>query len=52
VQAALQTPELRQKLQDAGFSLLGSSRADTNAMLQREAQRWAAVVKQTGFKGD
>jgi tripartite-type tricarboxylate transporter receptor subunit TctC len=52
VQAALQAPDVRQKLQEAGFSVLGSSRADTNAMLQREAQRWAALVKQTGFKGD
>lgn len=50
--AALQTPELKQKLLEAGFTVSTGSRADAQALLQREAQRWAAVVKQTGFKGD
>lgn len=50
--AALQTPDLRQKLQDAGFAVSNVSRADTEKMLKAEATRWAAVVKATGFKGD
>lgn len=52
VAAAVKSPEVRQKLQDAGFSVLGTSRADTERMLKAEAQRWAAVVKTTGFSGD
>lgn len=52
VVAAVQTPEVRQKLQDAGFSVLGSSRADAERMTRAEAARWAAVVKATGFKAD
>jgi tripartite-type tricarboxylate transporter receptor subunit TctC len=50
--AALQTPETRAKLVEAGFSVIGSSRPDTDKMLKAEAARWAAVVKTTGFKGD
>jgi tripartite-type tricarboxylate transporter receptor subunit TctC len=50
--ASLQTPEVRQKLQEAGFSVSSVSRADTEKMLKAEAARWAAVVKATGFKGD
>lgn len=50
--AAVQSPETKAKLQEAGFSVLGSSRADTEKMLKAEAARWAAVVKATGFKGD
>ena len=50
--AALQTPETKAKLVEAGFSVVGSSRADTERLLKSEAQRWAAVVKATGFKGD
>lgn len=50
--AALQAPETKTKLVEAGFSVIGSSRADTEKMLKAEAARWAAVVKATGFKGD
>lgn len=50
--AAVQSAETRTKLQEAGFSVLGTSRADTDRMLKAEAARWAAVVKATGFKGD
>ncbi|MCW5665802.1 MAG: tripartite tricarboxylate transporter substrate binding protein [Piscinibacter sp.] len=50
--AAVQSPETKAKLQEAGFSVLGTSRAETDRMLAAEAARWAAVVKATGFKGD
>lgn len=49
---AVQSPDVRQKLVDAGFSVTGSTRADTERMLKAEAVRWAGVVKSTGFKGD
>lgn len=52
VVTAVQSPEVRQKLQEAGFSVVGSSRADTERMLKAEATRWAAVVKASGFKAD
>ncbi len=50
--ASLQTPEVRGKLTEAGFTVSNVSRADTEKMLKAEAQRWAQVVKATGFKGD
>lgn len=52
VLAALQSPDLRQKIIEAGFSVSGTSRADTDRMLRSEAQRWAVIVKASGFKGD
>lgn len=52
VVAAIRSPEVTQKLQEAGFAVLGTTRAETAQLLQSEAQRWAAVVKATGFKVD
>ncbi|MBI5255009.1 MAG: tripartite tricarboxylate transporter substrate binding protein [Burkholderiales bacterium] len=52
VVAAVKSPEVRAKLQEAGFTVTGTSRADTERMLKAEAARWAAVVKATGFTGD
>jgi tripartite-type tricarboxylate transporter receptor subunit TctC len=49
---AVQTPALRQTLGDAGFTVTGTSRAESQRMWQSEAERWAAVVKATGFRGD
>lgn len=50
--AAVQSGETKAKLIEAGFSVLGTGRGDTERMLKAEAQRWAGVVKATGFKGD
>lgn len=52
IAAAMQAPEVRKPLQDAGFTITGTSRADTERMLKAEAARWAAVVKATGFKAE
>jgi tripartite-type tricarboxylate transporter receptor subunit TctC len=49
--AAVQAPEVKQKLEDAGFRVLGTSRADADKMVKEEARRWASIVKATGFKG-
>lgn len=52
VSAAVKSPDVKQKLQEAGFSVLGTSRSDTERMLKAEQQRWATVVKTSGFVGD
>ncbi len=52
VVASIQDPVVKGKLLESGFTVLGTPRADTERMLRAEAQRWAAVVKATGFKGD
>jgi len=50
--AAVQTPEVKQKLQEAGFAVLGSSPAEAERMVRAETARWAGIVKATGFKAD
>jgi tripartite-type tricarboxylate transporter receptor subunit TctC len=50
--ASLQAPDVKKLLQDAGFTVTGTSRTDSEQMLKSEAARWAAVVKTTGFKAD
>lgn len=50
--AAVQAPETKAKLLEAGFSTFGTSRADTDRMLRAEAARWSSVVKSSGFRGD
>lgn len=48
--AALQAPEARDRLQGAGFRVVGSSRADLDRVLREDIPRWEKVVKATGFK--
>lgn len=50
--AAVQSADVKQKLIDAGFTVTGTSRAEAEKMVKAEAPRWAAIVKQSGFKGD
>lgn len=47
---AVQTPEVKQKLQEAGFSVLGTTRGDAERMVRAETERWAGIVKAIGFK--
>lgn len=50
--AAMQTPEVKRVLQDAGFALSGTGRVESERMVKAETVRWASVVKATGFKAD
>lgn len=50
--AAARSPEVRQKLVEAGFTVSGSTRAEAERLVKAEAPRWAAAVKAAGFKGD
>lgn len=52
VVAAVQSPEVRRRLEEAGFSIAGTSAADTRRMIATETVRWQKVVAATGFKGD
>lgn len=49
---AVQTPETRKRLEEAGFTVSGSSQAEARKMVQAETVRWAEVVRNSGFRGD
>jgi tripartite-type tricarboxylate transporter receptor subunit TctC len=49
---AVQSPEVKKRLEEAGFSVLGTAQADARRMVVAETIRWERVVKASGFKGD
>ena len=52
VLAALQDADLRRRLEEAGFSLIGNSPEAAKRMIATETVKWKKVVTATGFKGD
>jgi tripartite-type tricarboxylate transporter receptor subunit TctC len=52
VVAAVRSPEVRHRLEEAGFSILGTSAEDARRMIATDSVRWQKVVAATGFKGD
>ena len=49
---AMHSPDVKKRLEEAGFSIIGSTQADARQMVAAEATRWERVVKASGFKGD
>lgn len=49
IQAALKTPDLQRPIRDWGFDISGEPPAEFSARLARERNRWAEIVKATGF---
>ena len=47
---ALSSPEGRRKLEEAGFRVTPSTPAEFGKYIGEERERWAKVVKQSGFK--
>lgn len=47
---AMRAPDVREKLQGAGFRVVGSSRQEFETLVTEDTARWAKVVKATGFK--
>jgi len=52
VNNALKAPELRERFAKLGLEPTGGSPADLSAIMKRDSERWAPVVKASGFKGD
>lgn len=52
VVGATQSPDVKQKLEEAGFSVSGTSVAEVKNMIAAENIRWDRVVKASGFKVD
>lgn len=50
--AAVRAPDAQARLVEAGFSVGGTSRADTERMIKTESQRWGGIVKASGFRMD
>lgn len=52
VNRALQLPDIRARVRDAGFIVGGGSAADAAALLRRDAERWAALVRDAQIRLD
>ena len=50
--AVLKTPEVQQRITDAGADPVGSSRADFDAFWRAEMKKYAAIIKESGAKVD
>jgi tripartite-type tricarboxylate transporter receptor subunit TctC len=49
---ALAAAEVRERFGKLGLEPTGGSAADLAAVIKRDSERWAPVVKASGFKGD
>jgi tripartite-type tricarboxylate transporter receptor subunit TctC len=49
---AVQSPDGRAKLEEAGFRVTGTKRDEFASIIRDDVARWAKVVKKTGFKAD
>jgi tripartite-type tricarboxylate transporter receptor subunit TctC len=52
VNAALKAPELRERFLKLGLEPTGGSPGDLAATMKRDTERWAPVVRASGFRGD
>ena len=52
VNRALDDPALRQRIRDAGFIPGGGTSADAAALLRRDAERYAALIRAAGIRLD
>jgi tripartite-type tricarboxylate transporter receptor subunit TctC len=52
INKALATPELRERFAKLGLEPTGGSPADLAALMKRDTERWAPIVKASGFRGD
>ena len=48
----MQDADLRRRLEEAGFSIIGTSPDAAKRMIAAENVKWKKVVTATGFKGD
>ena len=52
ISRALNAPDLRAKLIEAGADPVGSTPEDYTAFIQSEIAKWAKVIKSAGIKGE
>jgi len=49
---AVSSPDVRQRLQDLGAEIIGSSPEEYAAYIRNEIDKWAKVIKAAGIKGE
>ena len=52
INRALAAPELRERFAKLGLEPTGGTPADLAALMKRDSERWAPVVKASGFRAD
>lgn len=52
INKALAAPELRERFLRMGLEPTGGSPADLGALMKRDSERWAPIVKASGFRPD
>jgi tripartite-type tricarboxylate transporter receptor subunit TctC len=52
IDAILKDPEVASKMQAQGFALVGGTPEDFGALMKREAETWAPVIRKVGLKVD
>jgi tripartite-type tricarboxylate transporter receptor subunit TctC len=52
VMRALQLPDVKQRMADVGFEIVGSSPDEFARLIREEIPKWTKVVKETGIKGE
>jgi tripartite-type tricarboxylate transporter receptor subunit TctC len=50
--AVLASPEVKKRLGDMGFAVIGSSSEAAKQQVEGDMQRWATLIKATGIKPD
>lgn len=50
--AVLALPDVKKRMGEMGFTVIGSSAADADKLVASETRRWAAVIKAAGIKAD
>jgi tripartite-type tricarboxylate transporter receptor subunit TctC len=52
IDAILKQPDVAQKMNAAGFQLVGGAPEDLSALIRSETERWTPVIRRLGLKID
>jgi tripartite-type tricarboxylate transporter receptor subunit TctC len=52
VMRALQLPDVKQRMADVGFEIVGGSPDEFAKLIREEIPKWNRIVKEAGIKGE
>ena len=52
ISESLALPDAKKRIDEMGLTVVGSSPAEATALVNREIDRWTAIIKQAGIKAD